>query len=103
MAPATMAYPDRVARAIMASPSPIRHMPKSTKATFVPKSMLATYELIINLTDAFCREHLNEDYRLLARCMTAALCHASVRAHLRQGSPVPGRAGLSMCSAKLTS
>jgi hypothetical protein len=49
-------------------------MPKSTEATFVPKSMLATYEVIINLTDAFCREHLNEDYRLLARRMTAALC-----------------------------
>jgi hypothetical protein len=36
--------------------------------------MLATYEVIINLTDAFCREHLNEDYRLLARRMTSALC-----------------------------
>ena len=55
-------------------------MPKSTKPTFVPKSMLATFEVIINLTDAFCREHLNEDYRLLAWRMTAALCHASVRA-----------------------
>jgi hypothetical protein len=58
----------------MASRRPIRHIPKSTKATFVPKSMLATYEVIINLTDAFCRGHLNEDYRLLARRMTAALC-----------------------------
>ena len=27
-----------------------------------------------SLTDAFCREHLNEDYRVLAQRMTAALC-----------------------------
>ena len=49
-------------------------MPKSTKSTFVPKSMQATYEVITTLTDAFCREHLNEDYRMLAQRMTAALC-----------------------------
>jgi hypothetical protein len=35
----------------MASPSPIRHMPKSTKATFVQEHV-ATYEVILNLTDA---------------------------------------------------
>ena len=57
----------------MASPIPLRPMPKST-STFVPKSMLATYEAITSLTDAFCREHLNEDYRVLAQRMTAALC-----------------------------
>jgi len=36
--------------------------------------MQATYEAITSLTDAFCREHLNEDYRVLAQRMTAALC-----------------------------
>ena len=48
-------------------------MPKSTGSTSVPKSMQATYEAITTLTDAFCREHLNEDYRMLAQRMTAAL------------------------------
>jgi len=49
-------------------------MPKTTGATSVPKSMQATYTAITSLTDAFCREHLNEDYRVLAHRMTAALC-----------------------------
>ena len=42
-------------------------MPKSARSTSVPKSMQATYEAITSLTDAFCREHLNEDYAELAR------------------------------------
>jgi hypothetical protein len=49
-------------------------MPKITGSTSVPQSMQATYEAITSLTDAFCREHLNEDYRVLAQRMTAALC-----------------------------
>ena len=49
-------------------------MPKSVPSTFAPKSMQATYEAITALTDAFCCEHLNEDYRVLAQKMTAALC-----------------------------
>src|SRR4051794_26482866 len=49
-------------------------MPKITGSTSVPKSMQATYEAITSLTDAFCREHLNEDYRVLAQRMMAALC-----------------------------
>jgi hypothetical protein len=36
--------------------------------------MQATYDVVTTLTDAFCREHLDEDYRLLAQRMTAALC-----------------------------
>ncbi len=36
--------------------------------------MQATYEAVVELTDAFCREHLNNGYRNLARAMTAALC-----------------------------
>jgi hypothetical protein len=35
--------------------------------------MLATYETIAALTDAFCRDKLNEDYRDLAQKMIAAL------------------------------
>ena len=49
-------------------------MAKTTGSQSVPKSMQATYEAITSLTDAFCREHLNEDYAELARRMTAALC-----------------------------
>src|SRR5215208_4296739 len=49
-------------------------MPKSSRSTSVPKSMQTVYEAITTLTDAFCREHLNEDYRVLAQRMTAALC-----------------------------
>jgi hypothetical protein len=49
-------------------------MSKTTGSTSVPESMQATYEAITTLTDAFCREHLNEEYRVLAQRMTAALC-----------------------------
>ena len=49
-------------------------MPKSTGSLSVPKSMEGTYEAIKTLTDAFCRDHMNEDYRVLAQRMTAALC-----------------------------
>ena len=48
-------------------------MAKTTGSQSVSKSMQATYEAITSLTDAFCREHLNEDYAELARRMTAAL------------------------------
>src|SRR4051812_2008450 len=59
---------------MMASPSTRSPMAKMTASTSVPKSMQATYEAITALTDAFCRDHLNEDYRELARRMMAALC-----------------------------
>jgi hypothetical protein len=49
-------------------------MPRSTGSQSVPKSMQATFEAITTLTDALCREHLDEDYRVLAQRMTAALC-----------------------------
>ena len=34
--------------------------------------MQATYETLTALTDAFCREHLNDEYLELARDMAAA-------------------------------
>src|SRR5215203_4953130 len=49
-------------------------MTKFTHSRSVPKSMQALYETITALTDAFCREHLNEEYLELARGMAAALC-----------------------------
>ena len=49
-------------------------MPKSIRSTSVPKGMQATNDAITTLTDSFCREHLDEDYRALAQRMAAALC-----------------------------
>ena len=49
-------------------------MAKITGSKSVPKSMQPTYEAIQTLTDTFCRDHLNENYRELAQRMTAALC-----------------------------
>jgi hypothetical protein len=50
------------------------HRMKTTRSTSVPKAMQATYNAMTALTDTFCRDHLNEEYRDLARAMTAALC-----------------------------
>ena len=49
-------------------------MAKFDRPTSVPKSMRATYDAIVGLTDDFCRDHLNTEYRDLARDMAAALC-----------------------------
>jgi hypothetical protein len=40
----------------------------------VPKHMQETFNVIATRTDAFCREHLDEEYAQLARRATAALC-----------------------------
>ena len=45
-----------------------------TRSRSVPKGMQASYDTITALTDAFCRDHLNDEYLELARDMTAALC-----------------------------
>jgi hypothetical protein len=34
--------------------------------------MQTTYNAVVALTDAFCRDRLNDEYRDLARAMTAA-------------------------------
>ena len=39
----------------------------------VPSKLKERYEAVTELTDAFCREHLNEDYAELSRKMAAAL------------------------------
>ena len=46
---------------------------KSPRPTAVPKHMQAIYDTVVALTDAFCRDHLTEEYRDLARAMAAAL------------------------------
>ena len=45
-----------------------------SRSTSVPKPMQAAYHAVVTLTDAFCDELLNDEYRDLARAMTAALC-----------------------------
>src|SRR5215217_3414774 len=49
-------------------------MTKLIRSKSVPKSMQATYDAITALTDAFCRDHLDGEYRELAQDMAAALC-----------------------------
>lgn len=39
----------------------------------VPATVRPVYDGIVGLTDAFCREHLNEEYRALCRRLAAAL------------------------------
>jgi len=40
----------------------------------VPKALAEKYKAIVGLTDSFCNENLNEEYALLIRYATAALC-----------------------------
>jgi hypothetical protein len=47
---------------------------KSSRSMSVPKTMLATFEAVAALTETFCHDKLNDEYRDLARAMTAALC-----------------------------
>lgn len=46
----------------------------SHRSLSVPKAMQPILEGVTALTDAVCRDHLNDEYRDLARAMTAALC-----------------------------
>ncbi len=43
------------------------------KSESVPKAVEPAYHAIIDLTDAVCRQHLNEEYATLARQLAAAL------------------------------
>ena len=47
---------------------------KQNKSENVPKIMQDKYLEIINLTDTFCRENLNEEYAQFIRYVIAALC-----------------------------
>jgi Domain of unknown function (DUF6398) len=49
-------------------------MTKTTRSNSVPRAMQATYDVLVALTDDFCRDHLNDEYGGLARRMAAALC-----------------------------
>jgi len=47
-------------------------MPKA-KSESVPKAVEPAYRAIVELTDAVCRQHLNDEYAALARQLAAAL------------------------------
>jgi len=49
-------------------------MPKVIKSEKVPAAMQPVYDKIVELTNAFCEEHLTEEYAQLIRYATAALC-----------------------------
>jgi hypothetical protein len=57
---------------------------KSPHSISVPKTMVANYDAVAALTDTFCRGKLNDEYRDLARAMTAALCR-------KRPSPLAGQ------------
>ena len=49
-------------------------MAKTARSERVPVKMRAKFEDIVALTDEFCQERLNEEYRQVVREATAALC-----------------------------
>jgi len=49
-------------------------MPRYAKSEQVPAKMRERYQEIVALTDAFCKEQLDEEYAQLARQAAAALC-----------------------------
>lgn len=50
------------------------HETPSTPLERVPAKLQQRYTSIVSLTDAVCREHLNEEYAAICRKMAAALC-----------------------------
>jgi hypothetical protein len=59
----------------------------------VPKAMAETYAAVTAITDAVCREHLNEEYAQLIRYAAAALCRKRP-SPLAKGTPLSWAAGI---------
>ena len=47
---------------------------KQPREESVPNAMRPLFEAIVGMTDAVCREHLDDEYAQLCRQLTAALC-----------------------------
>jgi hypothetical protein len=62
-------------------------MPKRSASQNVPKDMQARFEEITQLTDAFCRLYLNEEYAQLCRELTATLCRKRLSPLVRGKGP----------------
>jgi hypothetical protein len=58
----------------------------------IPEECQRAFMEIVDLTDAFCREHLNEDYRQFCINMAIALCQIDVP--INKGRPVSWASGI---------
>ncbi|MGQ9585680.1 MAG: DUF6398 domain-containing protein [Anaerolineae bacterium] len=61
-------------------------MAKRPRTEKVPKTMQATFDAIVALTDEFSKAYLNEEYAQLARQLCAALCRKRL-SPLARGDP----------------
>lgn len=68
-------------------------MTKASRSMTVPRAMQARFEEIIGITDAFCDQHLDAEYKELARWMTAALCRKRP-SPVTSGKPVTWASGI---------
>ena len=59
-------------------------MARTTKSENVPKDLRPVFESLAAITDAFCSNHLNDEYATWARYLTAALCR-------KRPSPLAGK------------
>ena len=59
-----------------------RTQPPPGKEPSIPATARLAYEAVVSLTDAFCREHLNEEYEALCRKLAGALAR-------KRPSPLP--------------
>src|SRR3954452_16545253 len=59
-----------------------RTKPQPGKEPSIPATARLAYEAVVSLTDAFCREHLNEEYEALCRKLAGALAR-------KRPSPLP--------------
>jgi hypothetical protein len=59
----------------------------------VPKAMAETFAALAAITDAFCREHLNNEYAQLIRSAAAALCRKRP-SPIARGTPLSWAAGI---------
>lgn len=65
----------------------------SDQSEKVPKAMAGTFAAVTAITDAFCREHLNDEYAQLIRHAAAAPCRKRP-SPLARGTPLSWAAGV---------
>ena len=65
----------------------------SSHSEKVPKAMAETFGAVTAITDAFCRESLNDEYAQLIRFAAAALCRKRP-SPLAKGTPLSWAAGI---------
>ena len=65
----------------------------SNQSEKVPKAMAGTFAAVTAITDAFCHEHLHDEYAQLIRFAAAALCRKRP-SPLAKGTPLSWAAGI---------